>query len=60
MENVIVSHIDMVEGAGIAMATEHISLNYGKIKYTYTPTDIAGTAQGGIPVEHNLETGVIS
>ncbi len=60
MENVIVSNIDMDEEAGENIATEVINLNYGKIKYTYTPTDITGAAQGGIPVEHNLETGVIS
>ena len=60
MENVIVSTINMEEAAGDDMATEVVTLNYGKIKYTYTPVDITGAAQGGIPVEHNLETGVIS
>jgi type VI secretion system secreted protein Hcp len=60
MENVIVSNIKMEETAGDDIAQEEVHLNYGKIKYTYTPVDITGVAQGGIPVERNLETGVIS
>ncbi len=39
MEDVIITHVNMNESSGSYKATESYSLGYGKITYSYTPTD---------------------
>ena len=52
MENVIIAYISMDESAGgYYMATESISLNYGKIKFIYMPTDNENDTQSVISAE---------
>ena len=56
MEDVVITHISMNESTGGCMATESISLNYGKIKFTYLPTDNEDNTQCEISAECNMET----
>ena len=54
MEQVVVSNYS-VGGGGGDVSTENISLNYGKVTYTYKPQQKAnGTAGGDQPVSHDL------
>ncbi len=39
MEDVIITHVNINESSGSYRATESYSLAYGKITYSYTPTD---------------------
>lgn len=54
MEMVIVSNVS-IGGATGDMPTETISLNYGKVTYTYKPQSKSdGTAGGDEPTSHDL------
>jgi len=39
---------------------EELALDYGMVKYSYTPVDDTGQGTGELPVAMNLETGNIS
>jgi type VI protein secretion system component Hcp len=60
LEDVIISKMSVTESTDVKKVYESVVLNYGKVRYMYTPVDENGVAQGGIPVEHNLATGVIA
>ena len=55
MENVIVSNISFGGGTG-DLASETVTLSYGKVTYTYSPQPVDGTAGKGRPIKstHDL------
>jgi type VI secretion system secreted protein Hcp len=54
MTDIIVSNVSFGGGAG-DIATETVSLAYGKVTYTYIPQKLAdGTGGGAQPVSHDL------
>lgn len=60
MEKVILTDYAISESAESNVPVETLHCDYAKVKYTYVPVDGLGAAQGEIPVEHCLETGVIA
>jgi type VI protein secretion system component Hcp len=60
MTDVVISNFSISAGAG-DLPVENISLAYGKIIYTYGPSDHAtGKKAGSKPATHDLKTNVIS
>ena len=56
LKDVIVTSFDVRGTEGEARPTEEISLNYGKIEWTYTEYDGSGTSQGNVSANWNVET----
>lgn len=60
MEEIIVSNYSVSGGAG-DLPIENVSLNYGKIKYTYKPQKQAdGTGGSAEPISYDLKTNKVS
>lgn len=60
MEDVIISNYN-ISGGGDELPIENITLNYSKIKYSYTPVTLAdGKAGGPVHIEHNLATNEVA
>lgn len=60
MTDVVISNFSISAGAG-DLPVENISLAYGKVIYTYGPSDHAtGKKAGSKPATHDLKTNVIS
>jgi type VI secretion system secreted protein Hcp len=56
MEHVVISNLSISGGAG-DLPVENVSLDYGIVKYTYTPRkDADGTGGAAQPIKHDLET----
>lgn len=54
MEQVVISNFSIGGGTG-DIPTENVSLNYGKVGYTYMPQDEkTGEAEGAQPTSHDL------
>lgn len=54
MEMVVISNYSISAGPG-DIPVENVSLDYGKVTYTYTPqAEDKGTAEGAQPVSHDL------
>jgi type VI secretion system Hcp family effector len=60
LEKSILASYKLSEDTYSAHPMERIGINYSKIKYSYIPVDEKGVALGKLPVEHNIETGVIA
>lgn len=59
MESTIVANISIGGGVG-DIPTESISLDYGKVTYTYTHSDqTEGTTAAPVAVSHDLRTNVV-
>lgn len=55
MQHVVISNISLSGGAG-DVPVENVSLDYGIVKYTYTPQKTAdGTPGTAEPIQHDLE-----
>lgn len=60
LEAIVITHLD-ISGTPGALPTVSFALNYGKIAYSYSPTDLAkGTIGAAIPVSHDLRTNVVA
>jgi len=55
MQHVVVSNFSISGGSG-DIPVENVSLDYGIVKYAYTPQNADGTAGPAQSIEHNLET----
>lgn len=62
IEKAIISSYRLAEEHDLPHPVERIGFNYAKIKYSYVPVpvDDSGMALGKLPVEHNLETGIVA
>lgn len=58
MENVLVTSVSTVGSAGKGQITENLTLNFGKVKFSYTPQREDGSAAGRIDFTWNIEANV--
>lgn len=60
MTKVIISDQKLADSPNQVIPLEEIVLDYGSVKYSYTPVDATGQGTGEMPVGMDLETGNIS
>jgi len=60
MEKVVISDQKLSDSPNQVIPLEELVLDYGAVKYSYTPVDATGQGTGEMPVSMNLETGNIS
>jgi type VI secretion system secreted protein Hcp len=60
MKKVIITRYELLESPSTNIPMEQLTLNYSAVQYTYKPVDELGAIQGDLPVEHDLETGIIA
>lgn len=60
IDKVVISHHKLSDSPSQVVPLEEIILDYGAVKYSYTPVDDTGQGTGEMPVHMDLETGNIS